>query len=49
MRVEDGAVQRAIVGDGTSMENTPDHPSVKWIVNDFGWPADEELPLNYYL
>jgi hypothetical protein len=49
MRVVDGAVQRAIVGDGVSTKDTPDHPRVNWIVKEYGLPAGEERPLNYYL
>jgi hypothetical protein len=49
MRVEDGAVQQASVGDGSDHRSTPEHPRVSWILKDYGMPANEELPLNYYL
>lgn len=49
IRVEDGCVRRAFVGDGPEQRSTPDDPRVSWILKEYGPPADEELPLTYHL
>lgn len=49
MRVEDGAILRANVGDGGDLRDTPDHPQVSWLLQEYGTPEGEEKPLNYYL